>query len=180
MEKKVVIINFGEKSKAFEAFSQMKLLYGEKKIIIEQMAVIEHNLAGKLTPKDFLDFTGEDKTAKGSLIGILVGILGGPLGVFLGWATGGIIGSHGDVKEIKNAYSVFDKTLESIQKGSTGIMAIVSEYAEEVLEKVARDLGGEITRLDYEKVEEEIKIAEETEKELKKEAKKRWFERNKE
>lgn len=175
MGKQVLIMNFPERSSSFEAFSELKTLHLEKKIIIEQMAVVEHDSENTLHAKDFLDFTGQDKTAKGSLIGMLVGVLGGPLGILLGWATGSIIGSSGDAKEIKNAYSVFDKTLETIPKKSTGVIVIASEYAEEVVDKIVAPLDGTVTRLDYEKVEEEVRMAAETEKELKNEAKKRWF-----
>lgn len=81
----------------------------------------------QLTPKDFIDFNGEDNTIKGSLIGGLIGLLAGPLGVLLGWFTGSLIGSTKDVKEVQTALSIFEETLKNIPEDKTGLILIADE-----------------------------------------------------
>lgn len=74
------------------------------------MAVVSHDPNGthQFKIEDFIDFTGNNKSSTGGLIGMLVGVLGGPLGILLGWFAGGMIGATQDAKEIKDAQTVFD------------------------------------------------------------------------
>lgn len=180
MTKRVFIMTFEEESIAYQAFSNLKKLQLKQLVEIEQMAVVTNRGKDKLEMQDFLDFTGADKTAKGSLIGVLVGILGGPIGILLGWIGGTTIGATRDAKEIKTAVSVFEQTLDTICEGKTGIILIADVLGQNDLRRSAEDkFGGSLLQLDYEIVMEEIEDARETEKELEKEAKKRWFEKRK-
>ncbi|MGF2056090.1 DUF1269 domain-containing protein [Vagococcus fluvialis] len=173
---KVIIMNFDTESKSFQAFSEIKRLHNEGKITGEQMAVLEHRVNHNLEPKDFIDFTGSDKNLKGSLIGILIGILAGPLGVLLGWFTGSIIGTTKDAKEVQNALSIFEKVLNIIPEGETGLILICSEKTTGELDDVViTKLNGKIERISQKTVEKEIKEAQETQAETEEHAKKRWF-----
>lgn len=177
MNEKVMIMCFESESKAFQAFSEIKALHRSGKIKGEQMAVLEHIPNHILEPVDFIDFTGADKSFKGSLIGMLIGILGGPLGVFIGWITGSLIGGYGDSKEVKDALSIFDETITMIPEGSTGAILIAEEErVGHVNDLVIDKLGGKIKRLDKSEVEREVTEALETEKE----AEKKWNEKKKE
>lgn len=181
MNEKVIIMSFDSESKAFQAFSEIKLLHGNRRIKGEQMAVLEHVPNHLLKPLDFIDFTGRDQNVKGSLIGMVIGILGGPLGFLLGWFTGSVIGSYRDVKEVKGALSIFDETIKLIPEGTTGAILIAEEEKTGHLDDlIIEKLGGSIVRLDKEIVEEEVSQAIETEKEAEDHAKKRWFDRKKE
>ena len=180
MNKKVMIMSFESESKAFQAFSEIKSLHNSGKIKGEQMAVLKHVPNHILEPVDFIDFTGRDKSIKGSLIGMLVGILAGPLGVLLGWFTGSIIGGYGDTKEIKGALSIFEETINLIPEGSTGAILIAEEEKTGHLnELVIEKLDGKMTRLDKTKVEDDINEAVETEKEAEKSAEERWYNKKK-
>ncbi|EUJ44475.1 DUF1269 domain-containing protein [Listeria riparia] len=172
----VLIMNFETESKSYQAFSEIKTLHAERKIHGEQMAVVVHNPNNKIDAKDFLDFTGADKNMKGSLIGMLVGILGGPLGVLLGWMTGAIIGSTQDAKEIRDAMSVFEKTLETIPENQTGVILIAEEDNNEFINDLVNEqLGGRVVRMDKGLVAHEINEARQAEQEAQKSAKKHWF-----
>lgn len=176
MDKKVLIMTFDTDSHAYEAFSKLKSLHTERKVTVEQMAVVENSELQSFQVKDFIDMTGGDKLASGSLIGALIGVIGGPLGMLLGWATGSLIGGIGDTREIKEAMSSFEETADMISPGSTGLIAIASEYAEEVIDNLVKDeLNGKVTRLAEDDVRQEVAAAREMEKELKKEARKKWF-----
>lgn len=181
LNNKVMIMSFDSESKAFQAFSEIKSLHNTGKIKGEQMAVLKHVPNHILEPVDFIDFTGRDKTAKGSLIGMLVGILAGPLGILLGWFTGSIIGGYGDTKEIKGALSIFEETINLIPEGTTGAILIAEEEKiGHINDIVVEKLNGEIVRLDKEVVEKEVEEALETEKEAGNTAKKRWGKRKEE
>ncbi len=179
MSEKVIIMCFENESKAFQAFSEVKILHRTGKIKGEQMAVLKHEPNHKLEPVDFIDFTGADKSAKGSLIGMLVGILAGPLGILLGWFTGSLIGTYGDTKEVKDALSIFEETINIIPEGATGAILIAEEEKIGHLNDLIIDkLGGNLRRIDKGLVETELKEAMEAEKEAKKAAKDRWISRD--
>lgn len=162
MTKRVIIMNFELESQSYQAFSRVKRLAAEQKIKAEQMAVVSHTNDGQhnFTIEDFLDFTGNNKSATGGLIGMLVGILGGPIGILLGWFTGGMIGASQDVKEVKNAEGIFKFLIDKIGEGETGLILIADEEDNRPLNQVVmNELGGEITRLELAEVEEDIKKA---------------------
>lgn len=164
MEKRVIIMNFDVESKAYEAFSKAKKLHMSKAFKGEQMAVVHHSDDGehKFEIEDFLDFTGSNKSSKGGLIGMLVGILGGPVGVLLGWFTGGMIGATQDAKEVREATGVFEFLINKIGEGDTALLLIAEEEDNRPLNQlIMMELGGEITRLDYEDVEAEVKNTQE-------------------
>ncbi|WP_407855794.1 DUF1269 domain-containing protein [Enterococcus hailinensis] len=164
MEKRVIIMNFDVESKAYEAFSKAKKLHMSRALKGEQMAVIHHSNDGehKFQIEDFLDFTGSNKSSTGGLIGMMVGILGGPIGVLLGWFTGGMIGATRDAKEIREANSVFEFLIDKIGEGDTALLLIAEEEDNRPLNQlIMMELGGEITRLDYEEVEADVKNAQE-------------------
>lgn len=178
MSNHVVIMNFDSESKSYQAFLEIKQLHLEKKIKGEQMAILEHLPNHQLEPKQFLDFNGADKNMKGGLIGMLVGVLAGPLGVLLGWFTGSVIGSMQDAKEVTEALSVFEHTVDVIHEGDTGVILIAEEEDNRYInDLVFQKLGGQIVRLNTEDVEKEVADAKKTEHDLETEAKSRWFNR---
>ena len=164
MEKRVIIMNFDVESKAYEAFSKAKRLHMNKSFKGEQMAVVHHSNDGehKFEIEDFLDFTGSNKSSTGGLIGMMVGILGGPVGILLGWFTGGMIGATQDAKVVRDATGVFEFLVDKIGEGDTALLLIAEEEDNRPLNQlIMMELGGEITRLDYEEVENEVKKAQE-------------------
>lgn len=180
MSKRVIIMHFEIESQAYQGFSEIKKLYAERQIKGEQMAVVTHVDQGNHQFKidDFVDFTGNNNTSKDSLIGMLIGILGGPLGILLGWFAGSLYGASKDAKEIKGAQTVFEHVTERIGSGETGLILIAEEEDNRPLNHlIMNQLGGEITRLDFEDVEQELKDATETEKEAKNSAHKSWDEK---
>lgn len=177
MSKRVIILNFQVESQAYQAFSEIKKLHAVRSIKGEQMAVVSHDPNGthQFKIEDFIDFTGNNKSSTGGLNGMLVGVLGGPLGILLGWFAGGMIGATQDAKEIKDAQTVFDFVGNKIGEGATGLILIADEEDNRPLNQlVMMELGGEITRLDYEDVEKDVHDAKEAEKQAKEAAQKTW------
>lgn len=156
MAKRIIIMNFDIESKSYQAFSEIKKMQAERQLKGEQMAVVTHVNDGQHQFKinDFIDFTGNNHTSKDSMIGMLVGILGGPLGILFGWFAGSMYGASKDAKEI--------------QEAQTGLLLIAEEEDNRPLNQLVMfDLGGEITRLDLEEVQQEINDANEVANEAK-------------
>lgn len=160
--KRVILIHFDEEAKNYQAFSNIKKVALTGNLKGEQMAVLSHvdSEENPFVIEDFIDFTGQNKSAKGSMIGLLIGVLGGLPGMLLGWLTGSIIGSVQDVKEVTNAKTIFDHLNDQIPKGQTGLVLIAEEEDNRILnELVIQNLSGQITRLSYDEVEAELKKA---------------------
>jgi hypothetical protein len=99
---------------------------------------------------------------------MMVGILGGPIGILLGWFTGGMIGATQDAKEVREATGVFEFLIDKIGEGDTALLLIAEEEDNRPLNQlIMMDLGGEITRLEYDDVEADVKNAQEMAKDSK-------------
>ncbi|WEG72650.1 DUF1269 domain-containing protein [Vagococcus intermedius] len=170
MTKKIIVVNFDIESKSYQAFSEIKKMHLAKEIKGEQLAVVTHKEDGthQFEINDFIDFTGNNHSAKDSTIGMFVGLLGGPLGMMLGWFAGSMIGGAKDVNEVKEATSIFEFVAKQIDEGQTGALLIAEEEDNRPLnELIFNHLGGHITRLDYAEVEQELAEAQKLEKEVK-------------
>lgn len=171
MAKKVIILTFELESVSYQAFSEIKKMHMKREIKGEQMAVVTHREDGthKFDIQDFIDFTGNNNSAKGSTIGMLIGLFGGFLPMMLGWFAGSMIGGAKDAKEITEAKSIFESVADQIGEGQTGAVLIAEEADNRPLnDLVFNRLGGQITRLDFDEVEEEISSAQKMEDEAKK------------
>lgn len=97
----------------------------------------------------------------------------------MGWFAGGMIGATQDAKEIQDAQTVFDFVGNKIGEGATGLILIAEEEDNRPLNQlVMMELGGEITRLDYEEVEKDVHDAKEIEKQAKETAQKTWSDKH--
>lgn len=179
MPKRVIVINFTENAKAYQAFSEVKRAHLSGKIRGEQMAVVTHSAEGAhhFKVEDFLDFTGNNKTSRGGMIDMLVGILGGPLGILLGWFGGSMIGASQDAQEVRKANTIFELLSKNIGEGQTGLILIAFEEDNRILNEIIMyELGGIIHRFDYDEVEEELQKAQQVEQVTKENAQKNWEE----
>lgn len=177
MPKRVIVMNFEQNAEAYQGFSELKKLAMEGKVKGEQMAVVTHSNDGnhKFKVEDFLDFTGSNKTTTGGLIGMLIGIIGSPLLMLLGWFGGSLIGATQDAKEVRNATEIFEYLVNQIGEGQTGLVLIAEEDDNRPInEVIMNQLGGGISRFDYEEVEAEVQKAKDVEKTTKESAKKAW------
>jgi len=106
---------------------------------------------------------------------MLVGILGGPLGIMLGWFGGSMIGASRDAKEIQNAQVLFEHVGQQIGVGDTGLLLLADEDDNRPLNQlIMQELGGDISRFDYDEVETEIEKAKEVEEQARVRAQEDW------
>jgi uncharacterized membrane protein len=173
----VIVVNFGEDSKAYEALTKLKELDSQRQIHLPEAAVVVRREDGQLETKDVVGDESLPGTATGGIIGLIVGILGGPLGVLVGGATGVLIGSLFDVDDEDETDSVLGELGRSVKVGRTSLLAEVGEQSPEVVDTAMAELGGTIVRRDVDDVEAEIAVAEDAQRAAKRAARKELHEK---
>lgn len=159
MSHNVIAIAFGERSRAFEALSELKGAGFEGRVEVLSAAVVERDADGRFNVPDGVDNVGGAGRTAGGLVGLTFGILGGPVGMLFGWATGALIGSADDVKRAGDSTLLLDAASAAIPAGGTALFAEVEESAEEVVDGLAASLGGVLSRRPAEEVLTELEIA---------------------
>ena len=96
MEKMLVVI-FGDESKAYEGAHALKQLDAEGSITIHAESVIKKNADSTVTIKE-ADDSFPIRAVGGTAIGSLIGLLEGPVGVAIGAVAGALAGSIGDLR----------------------------------------------------------------------------------
>jgi uncharacterized membrane protein len=168
--KNVIVVNFSEDSKAYEAMSALKDLDSQKQLDLAGAAIVVRNEDGRVVVKDE---TGDDSfggTVSGGLIGLLIGIIGGPFGVLIGGATGVLLGSLYDADDEDDTESALSDVSKSVQVGRTALLADVTEQSTAVVDDAMQKLGGTVLRRGAEDVEAEIAATEEAQRNAKNEA----------
>ena len=145
-QENVVVVQFTEPSKAYQALSVLKECDAQGRIGLESAAVVERGPEGELTIPESADNVGLVGTASGSLIGMLVGVLGGPVGALLGWGAGAMMGGAFDVDRAVTSDEALTVLGQAIPPGSTAVIASVEEPAVEVIDGEMKKLDGEVTR----------------------------------
>lgn len=167
-EENVVLVNFEEESKAYEAASALKQADADGRIGLEAVSVVQRTEDSTLRVKegDADDFpvatwtAGAVGAATGGLVGLTLGTLGGPLGLLLGGSYGALLGSLGDLDTAEQEESVFATMARAIKPGTTALIAAVTEPAVEVVDGEMERLGGVVVRRPVADVEAEIAAAE--------------------
>lgn len=113
-----------------------------------------------------------DDTAYGGMVGALIGIIGGPLGMLLGGSMGALMGSMVDMDDSLSNESLIEKVMDVFSEGEVALIALVQELKEGALDKAIDRSGADILKLDAAEVAEEIRQAQEIQKQMAKEAKK--------
>ena len=168
----VVVVNFPDESKAYEALTKVKELDSQGQLSLRAAAVVARNEDGSVAVKDAVADTALEGTATGGVLGLLIGILGGPLGVLIGGATGLLVGSLFDLEDGDQSESVLSDISQAIHPGHTALLAEVNERSLEVLDTAMSAMDGTVLRRSVADVEAEISAAEEAQRAAKKQARK--------
>ncbi|MGZ4309102.1 MAG: DUF1269 domain-containing protein [Gaiellaceae bacterium] len=160
-QENVVVVQFSEPSKAYQALSVLKEADAQGRIGLESAAVAQRSAEGELTIPESADNVGLVGTASGSLIGMLIGVLGGPVGVLLGWGSGALMGGAFDIDREVTSDEALTVLGQAIPPKSTGLIASVEEPTVEVIDAEMYILGGEVTRRPVAEVMGELEAAEE-------------------
>jgi uncharacterized membrane protein len=142
----VVVVTFGENSKAYQALSVLKQADSEDRCGVRSAALVERQADGTIKVADGADNVIGAGIAGGSLIGILLGVLGGPLGLLFGWGTGALAGGLVEAYRVDRSEDVLTQMGSAVPAGQTALIAEVDEYAVEVIDDEMGKLGGTVAR----------------------------------
>ena len=156
----VVVVQFTEPSKAYQALSVLKECDAEDRIALESAAIVERTAEGELRIPEGADNVNLVGTASGSLIGMLIGVLGGPVGVLVGWGAGALTGGLFDIDRAEKSEEALAALGRAMPPGSTAVIASVEEPAVEVIDGEMAKLGGEVTRRPVAEVMDELEASE--------------------
>ena len=157
----VVVVQFPDASKAYQAMSVLKECDAEGRIGLKSAAIVERTADGELRIPEGTDNIALAGTVSGSLIGMLIGVLGGPVGVLVGWGAGAVMGGTIDIVGATKSDEALTALARAIPPESTAVIASVTEAAVEVIDGEMAKLGGEVTRRTVADVMDELEAAEE-------------------
>lgn len=144
----IVVFTFPEEALSYQAFSKLKQYHSDGLTNLEQIVIIKREENGAFSFEEAAYLKHSSKSSKGALIGMAVGILGGPFGILFGTLAGGVVGSTKEIKHVKEVQELFKRTVGKIEPGSTGVMGIGEEFDHSVLDGLALELNGKLSRTD--------------------------------
>jgi len=160
MDDNVIVVQFDEPSKAYQALSELNHLGEVGKVDVRSAVLLERNQDGSVRVPEGADSAAGLYVLSGGLIGMLVGALAGPVGLLLGASFGALGGSAGEVARATDNDIALEQIGARIVPGSPALVAEVTEPAEEVLDKAMAALGGTVTRRTASDVYGEVVAAE--------------------
>jgi uncharacterized membrane protein len=146
MDDNVIVVQFDEPSKAYQALSELNRAGDEGRVDVKSAVLLERGEDGTVRTPEGADNAAGFYVASGGLIGLLVGTLGGPVGMLLGGSIGAMGGSVGELSRADDQDVALQMIGERIQPGSPALVAEVTEPAEEVVDGMMAALGGKVTR----------------------------------
>ena len=168
---KIITAIFKVESEGYQALTELKKAPETDNYTVSQAILIKKENNG-ITTLDSFD-TGietEDDTITGGLIGGIVGILGGPLGMLLGGSIGALAGSAFDLDDALDNESIVEKVTEMIMDGEVCMIALAEEKQAGQIQQMLAKFDVSVVENSAEEVADEIEQAKKAEEELKKEA----------
>ncbi len=166
----VIAVSFEDRSKAYEALSELKGAALEGRVDVLSATIVTRDEYGRLSSPEGGDVVAGASTVGGSLIGLMIGVIGGPIGMLFGWTGGLLVGGAFDIRRADRTDSVLGEISRVIPLGGTAVVAEVEEYAFEVVDTLMLELGGTVYRRPTELVLAEIEAAEDAYRTAQKEA----------
>jgi uncharacterized membrane protein len=160
MDDSVIVVQFDEPSKAYQALSELNRVGREGRVDVKSAVLLERNQDGSVRTPEGSDNAAGFYLASGGLLGMLVGALGGPVGMLLGGSIGAMGGSVGELARADDQDVALQAIAERIKPGSPVLVAEVAEPAEEVIDEAMAALGGTVTRRPASDVYAEVVAAE--------------------
>ena len=175
--KNVIISIFREESRTYEAMSYLKSRRGTTDV---DCASIIKNVNGHITLQDGYGDDIDEHWAAGGLIGALIGLLGGPIGMLLGGSLGMLLGGSVDLSDADSNNSVIRQVIGNLGNYKLALVIVADEVSSNKLDEFLQSHGAsEIIRESYAEVKNEVLEAENVEKEMAKETKRRLKEERK-
>jgi uncharacterized membrane protein len=160
MQDNVIVVQFDEPSKAYQALSELNRLGREGSLEVTSAVLLERGKDGTVRMPEGADNAAGFAFAEGGLIGLLVGALGGPVGALLGASIGVAGGSVSEIARAEDQDVALEAISDRIQPGSPALVAEVTETADVVVDEAMAGLGGKVTRRPASDVYAEVTSAE--------------------
>ena len=168
---KIISAIFKVESEGYQAITELKRAPITNDYTVSQ-AVLVKKENGAIRALDTFD-TGletSNDTATGSLIGSLLGILGGPLGVLLGGSIGILAGGAIDAGGAAHNASLIEMVTEQLVDGEVVLIALEQEAVEGAARRALAKFDTSIVEEDAAEVAEEVKAAQDAQREMAREA----------
>lgn len=169
-EHNVIAVPFEDRSKAYQALSELKGAGLEGRVEVLAASIVTRDEQGRLDAPEGGDALGGAATWGGGLIGLMIGVIGGPIGMLFGWTGGLLVGGAFDIRRADRSDSVLGEISRYIPLGGTAVVAEVNEYAAEVVDKLMTEQGGTVYRRPAEVVLADLEAAEDAYLKAQKEA----------
>ena len=177
----IISVVFKVESEGYQALTELKRQPVSEGLVVSQAALIKKVGSG-FTLLDSFD-TGavtSDDTAIGGLVGGLFGIIGGPIGMLLTGSIGALVGSAIDTGDVVRSATLMEKVTEQFIEGEVAIIALAQELDSGAFERrMLKFSTAGIVKEDAAEVAEEVRQAQELQKEMEREAKKKLREEKK-
>jgi uncharacterized membrane protein len=160
MEDSVVVVQFEEPSKAYEAMSELRRLSGAGEFEVRSAALVERTREGDIQMPESADDEAGTFVLSGTLIGLLAGALAGPLGMAIGGSVGAIGGAAGEGVHSGYQEVALETIAQRLQPGNPALVADITEVSHDVLDGAMGALGGTVVRRPSSDVYAEVRAAE--------------------
>jgi len=142
---RMLVVIFGELSKALEGREALKSLDRDDSITDFASAVITKNADGTCVINEEDDSDGL-RTMLGSSLGSLIGLLGGPTGVAIGLAAGSLVGATADLDNARIGADFVDEVWRQLTPGKSALVAEIDEEWTPWVNLSMEELGGVVYR----------------------------------
>jgi uncharacterized membrane protein len=144
----LLIITFGNKSKATEGLNRLTDLDQLGDITIYNRALIQKT---GINQYEILEHEGPDTEAlpaTGALGGAVIGALGGPLGMAMGMLTGATLGLAGEANRLDFSSDILDQVTKNLGIGRFAIVLDIEEDTESIVDSYMKSSDGYVLRTD--------------------------------
>lgn len=173
----VAVLTFPDDSTTYQAFSRVK--NAADSLGVTAATIVERDESGQLKVTESDDAVVGDATLGGSLIGMLVGVLGGPIGMLLGLTVGTGAGALIDANRLDKGDEALAEFSAAVKPGTNAIVAETSEDDTSILDNIAAEYKGVVTRRPKDEVVDELEAQEDAADEAAKAARKAVKEKKK-
>jgi uncharacterized membrane protein len=151
---RMLVVTFGDESKAYEGSHALKQLDEEGSITIHAESIIKKNADGTVTVKQSED-EFPIRIVGGTAIGSLIGLLEGPIGLGIGAAIGTLAGSIVDLNMAGVDAEFLDDVSAFLTPGKCAVIIDVSEEWVTPVDTRMEALGGAVFRTARKSVEDD-------------------------
>lgn len=142
----IIVATFDNEKTAIEGVHKLNELDNQGDIFTYNNVLLRRNQDGSFDYlKDTRDLTGWNAMG-GMLIGTVLGVIGGPVGALAGLFAGLTVGGFADLAQYSFDYDFLEDFKDGLPKGTTSLIAQVSEPNEVFINNALQPLGAKIWR----------------------------------